>query len=493
MRSAPQAVQGTARHGVRGWHLVVLAVLCALPLAHGTLLVSAPYGDSHDGRNGSIWAAGAEALRSDPIGSRLGAVREDESVYATHPPAILTTLAVAESVAGDRPSTDRSVIFAGTIAALVLTFALLLACRFTPVAALIGVAAMAASPMIRAYGTMVDTPMLAFPVACAVVLIVVRLDDRVRLRWWELVVFGAAPLVSWQLVLLEALVVGGLALDGRRRRHVAAVVVASAVGGALTGIWLLWANGGAGPVVDQWLIRSSVDSDVGLRTAIDTQWQAALHLLGPLMLLLPVAVVVGFQSVRRRWASALSVGVVILYSLLLIDGVAHHDYWAYWVLLPVAIGGAGAVELLGRLAVVRGYPHPVRVALIVAVVGGLLVPGLLSRRLIEDVNRSSAPVADVIASAELAPGQRILWALADFRLGDLWLEDLGFTIRHLTESQYQRLVALGRADDVVVISTSCTVEFLACDRIPFPREPYRHRHFALVTIGELVDRRPAAS
>ena len=71
-------------------------MLCLVPLAKGTMLVSAPYGDSHDGRNGSTWAAGAEALRSDPVGSRLGAVRLDGTVYANHPPGILVAVAAGE-------------------------------------------------------------------------------------------------------------------------------------------------------------------------------------------------------------------------------------------------------------------------------------------------------------------------------------------------------------------------------------------------------------
>lgn len=483
--------QRMAHHHVRPVHLAMLGVVCLLPLVHGTALLSAPYGDSHDGRNGSIWAAGAESFRADPIGSRLGAVREDGSVYATHPPAILPTLGVAEAVAGDRPSTDRSVIFAGTIAAIVLTFALLLACRFSVAAALVGVTGVAASPMIRAYGTMVDTPMLAFPVAVAVVLVAVRLDRDQRARWWELAVIGVAPLVSWQLVLLTSMVVGGLMIDRRRRRHVRAVAGAAAAGVALTGAWLLWANGGAGPIVDQWLVRSSVESDVGLRTALGTQWQAARQLLGPLMLVLPVAVAIAAQPGRRRWAGALSVGVVVLYSVLLSDGAAHHDYWAYWVLLPVALGAAGVVELMGRLAEARAYTAPVRVAALSALLAALLVPGLASAGLIEDVNASSAPVADVIAGARLAPGQDRLWALAEFRLGDRWLEDLDVPVQHLTEAQYRRLVRAGAVEDVVVVSTSCTVSFLACDRIPFPIDPYRHRRFSLVSIGDLVDRRPA--
>lgn len=401
-------------HGLRWPHVVLLGLFLLVPFVNGAVLVSAPYGDSHDGRNGSIWADGAERLRADPFGSRLGAERADGWVYATHPPAILTALAVAETAAGDHPATDRALVLAGTLTAIVLSFALLLACRFRPWAALVGVLAMVAAPLLRAYGSMVDTPMLGFPLAVAIVLVVVRLDERERPRWWELAVFVVAPLVSWQLVLLVGMVLVGLSVDRRRRRHLLSVAGAACIGGVLTGAWLLWANGGAGPIVDQWLVRSSVDSEVGLRAALDTQWGAAMQLLGPLMLVLPATLLLRSGEHRRRWAVGLAAGVVVLYCVLLSDGAAYHDYWAFWVLLPVALGAARLAELLDRALRSRHYPDRVRVLGLVALLGAIIVPGLVRTSLIEDVNVSSAAVSDVISAAQLAEGQDTLWALAEF-------------------------------------------------------------------------------
>src|SRR3546814_8357468 len=180
-----------------------------------------------------------------------------------------------------------------------LTFLVLLASRFRPATALVGVTGLAVSPMVRAYGSMVDTPMLAFPVAVAVVLIAVRLDVRERIRWWEAAVLGVAPLISWQLVLLSGMVIVAVAIDHRRRKHLGPIVAAVAVGCVVTAGWLIWANGGAGPVVDQWLTRSSIASDVGLRTAADTQWFAPPQLLGHLLLVLPVTATPTFRPGPR--------------------------------------------------------------------------------------------------------------------------------------------------------------------------------------------------
>lgn len=468
-----------------------LALICLLPLAHGTALISAPYGDSHDGRNGSVWADGAEALRDDAIGSRLGAERRDGSLYANHPPGILLALAAAETVAGDRPTTDRGLILAATAAAIVMTYLLLRACRFGTLVALIGTAAMAATPMIRAYGTMVDTPMLAFPVAVGLVVVAVRLDGKRPLRRRELVLIGCAPLLSWQLMLLCGLIVVGAAVDRARRPHVVPIAVAASIGFAATAAWLLWANGGAGPVVDQWLMRSSVESGVGLPAAWQAQWEAAADLLAPATLTVPVALLLAVQGGRRRWAGLLSVGVVVLYCLLLPDGAAHHEYWAYWVLLPVALGAAHIAEGLPTLLRGRGFPKAVAGAGAAAVLAILFIPAIAVPSVSERINVTSARLPAVLGRTELAAGQHRLWALAEFRLGDRWLEDLDVPIVHLTEAGYRRLVEAGREDDVVIVSTSCTVPFLACDRIPRPVEPYYERSFELLRIGDLVSRRPA--
>lgn len=71
------------------------------------------------------------------------------------------------------------------------------------------------------------------------------------------------------------------------------------------------------------------------------------------------------------------------------------------------------------------------------------------------------------------------------------MEELGVPIRHLIEAQYQRLAASGRNDDAVIVSTSCTVEFIACDRIPYPVAQYRHRQFRIVRLADLADARPS--
>ena len=96
-----------ARERSNWWVVIALAVLCLVPLAKGTMLVSAPYGDSHDGRNGSTWAAGAEALRSDPSAVDSARSASTGSVYANHPPGILVAVATAE-VVGGRQAERRS-------------------------------------------------------------------------------------------------------------------------------------------------------------------------------------------------------------------------------------------------------------------------------------------------------------------------------------------------------------------------------------------------
>lgn len=477
----------------RWWVLLALVGLCLLPFVHGTVLVSAPYGDSHDGRNGATWAAAAESLRADPIESRLGAVRLDGSTYANHPPGIVLALGTVESVAGDRPAVDRAAMLLATWSALVLLFILLRRLRFTIPVALVGCAAVAATPMVRVYGSMVDTPVLGLPIAVAALLAVVEVHGTGRVRWWHHLVFGLGPLVSWQAALLEVLALVALAMT-RRRRPALVLAAPLASGLALLGLWLLWAHGSFGPVVDQLLFRSGAGdrSDVGLTDALDTQWFGLRAFLGPLLWSLPIAAAACASRLRsRRMTAGLSLATVIAFDVLMANGAAIHDYWSYWVLIPVAIGSALGVEGLARVLRRTSFSGAVQRSVMGLAVVVVVTSALVRTTTHERVNVSSAAIAPLVRDLELPEGQDVLWVLAETATDDRWWMDLDPPpARHLDEASYRREVRAGHGRHLVLVSTSCTLPFLACDRIPGPPSEYADRDFVIMELRDLDRRHP---
>jgi hypothetical protein len=475
-----------------------LLLICLLPLLKGTMLLTAPFGDSHDGRNGAVWAAGSEALRGDPIGSRLGAERLDGTTYANHPPGILAVVATAELVGGDRPAAARGAMLVALWSAIVLLYLLLRAVGLPTWTALVGCAALAVTPMVRSYGSMVDTPMLALPLFVAVLLVVVSAADRDRLAGWQLAVLVAGPLVSWQLVLLEGLVLVGMALDRHRRRHLPGAGAAVAVGTALTFSWLLWAHGSFGPMVDVFVRRSGMEEGnvYGPRAAIDLQWWAAKTFLGPLIWFVPACIVwaVLHPTNRRRWVGGLAVIGVLAYMLAMSHGAAIHDYWNYWLVVAAALGAAGAVEWLYHVLRSTSFGPAVRVTATVLSVAVVLGATYSRTAIHEIVNVSSAFAGAALDRADLPAGQDALWLLAEFKTDDSWVtEGARPPTAHLTEAAYDRAVADGRGHEIVLVSSSCNASVLACDRIPGLAGPYEHRTFSLLRIDDLGPRHDRTS
>lgn len=68
---------------------MLLALATALFLGFGSRTISAPFGESHDGRNAWVWSSGSLSLRMDgPVTSRLGTRSPVTGVYVNHPPLI---------------------------------------------------------------------------------------------------------------------------------------------------------------------------------------------------------------------------------------------------------------------------------------------------------------------------------------------------------------------------------------------------------------------
>lgn len=339
--------------------VVVMGVLVVGLVVSAAGRATMPFGDSHDGQNAGVWAGNSRSLREQGVvASRLGTVAtvEGEAVtYATHPPMIAVEAAAAEAVLGERPWVARLPAWAGSLAALVLGFLLLRECRLRPLAAAVGVALGFGCPMFAAYGTMLDTPIVGLPFGIAVLWLWQRgRSGRPAPTAIVILVTVLAALTSWLGLLTVGLVAAGsLVLRVRRRLErgadrprsaddipLAGFVAGAVLGGALVLLWILWAYGSWGPLASQFLIRAGDrDGGGGLATFIGAQRTYWPRAFTPWQLVLAIPALVAGVGWRPSRAVAL-VAVLAVSGWVggFRDGAIMHDYWAYWMVLPLALG-----------------------------------------------------------------------------------------------------------------------------------------------------------
>lgn len=352
---------------------------------------AAPFGNSHDGRNAGVWAGGSRSLRQNgPVASRLGTrtiVDGRTTVYADHPPLVYVETAATEQLFGEHPWTTRLPAWAATLVAILLTYRLLRWREVSEVGAAVGVAVAFGGPMIVAYGTMLDTPMIGLPFGIAVLVAVARGRAGRPYPWWATAGLAfLACLTSWLGVLTCGLAVVAEFVASRRARREpgdASGILVELVCGTAAGIvalvgWLAWAYGSLRPLVDQFLTRTGASGDVGtggrLSLLVRTQRFYLPRVFSPLqlVLLLP-ALVVCVRDPVIRVVGAIAVAGWALWLLGFSDGAIHHDYWSYWLVVPLALGVAVMVDAGLRVAAGRGWAPLAVVGVTLATLAALVL------------------------------------------------------------------------------------------------------------------------
>jgi 4-amino-4-deoxy-L-arabinose transferase-like glycosyltransferase len=395
------------RWGVYG----VAGLVVVLVVVNAASWVAAPPGDSHDGRNAGVWGLSARALLDDPIGSRLGGVQPTGDRYANHPPAIVVAAAVTTFVTGGHPLGLRLPAILATATAAVLLVVLLRRAGLPDVAVAAGVVMGGTAPMLLTYGTMLDTPVLALPVGAAVSLVGLDVRHGRHVRTAVLAGAGlAAGLISWQAVLLTALVAltvaVGTPVRERGLRAAAALVAGAVVGSVLSLGWAWWAYGGLDGLFDTFARRQEAVPDWGAAQRVYLG-----SLFGP-VLLGAVAAAVAVVLVRRRHRSLLGAPLlaVVGWSVLFREAAAVHDYWNFLGVL-VAVIAVGVVVEAGIDAVRRWVPSlaplvGVALAVAVVVVAGAAVvhPSEAERTTVAGVpgGRAAEALAHPASPAEVA-------------------------------------------------------------------------------------------
>jgi hypothetical protein len=442
----------------------LLVVVGAFFVLSAASRIAAPFADSDEGINGAVWGQNSRALRElGPIDSRLGAVRDNASTYATHPPAIVVEAAAFESVLGEHPWVTRAPAWIATLVSIALLW--LLARELTDDTLVAGAATFAAtcSHMVFTYGPMLDTMVTALPFALGVALVWVRTwrSEPVPRPAAVFALSLAAALCSWQAIFLLGLC--GLSLAWRDRRSPAGAarsswpyLTAAAVGTVVTVAWGWWAYGSLSVLRDKLLRRSGESSGTSLGDMVSFQLPWLAQLLGFGLLALVVCVV-ALRLPRYRPLAAVSLLSVFAYAAVFREGSGGHQYWNYWAIVPAMVGFAVVFDTVARSSRQAGAHGAAAIAIIVVLAGLIGVVNLTRPAQAADLIVDGQRPYDLLTAPDaLAPGQATIPYVAEpYRIDD-WVRynRLPSPVPLLDRAQLERLAA-ERPDDRVLVLGTC--------------------------------------
>lgn len=463
--TAPEASVDDASVAERVVAGALLVGLALLFLVSAWPRITAPFADSDDGINGAVWGYDSRSLRElGIVDSRLGGVRIDGTLYATHPPLIVVETAAIESIVGEHPWSTRAAAWLGALVSIALLYLIVRALGLAPVPAAAATVAGAAGHMLLVYGGMLDTMITSFPFALATALVWYRQYTGVhRLKpGWVLALATITCLGGWQAIFLVGLC--GVALAARFRSQPSAVrdalpyLAAVIIGVGLTLAWAYWVYGSFSVLDDKLTRRTGGGESISIGDMVSFQMPWLGQLLG-VGFLAWVACAVSLRDARFRPLAALSLSSVILYALFLKEGSAGHQYWNYWGLFPAVVGCAYVMDaLVASLA--RRFPKDAAIRTGTVIGLALLVVAINLTRpnqaagLIEDGYAAYEAVDDT----DLGPGQTALPYVGEPYRADDWLRyrggPAGVPLQSTAELEQ---LAADHPDHVVLVLGSCAV------------------------------------
>jgi 4-amino-4-deoxy-L-arabinose transferase-like glycosyltransferase len=377
-----------------------------------------------DSYNDAVFSLGGRALLDrGPVAAKLGADFGAGDLYADHPPLVYVATAASQAVVGDRAAAAPILAFAASIAAALLLYVLLRELGLHAVTAAVTVAVGLSIPLFLDYGTMLDTLMLGLPFAVAYLLVWQRSMDERSGPAALAAAAAAVALVAWEGAILVVLAMAVTATV--RRRAGVRIVIASGVGlgSALiaTVLWVSWV-GGISDLFDKGLYRGGQSSDVSVGQYVRDQWQHTRHYFGVAgLVLLAVGACALLIAPRFRAIGVVALATPVIYALAFREGADLHDYWNYWLLIPMVLGIGALTTLAGRVV------KPVVVAVAVAGATGAIISGFAVSSPIAQARTLADRTVDVLApTRHRVAGQRwvpVLPTSADDVVGGsgLWL------------------------------------------------------------------------
>ena len=442
---------------------MLLAACCAfLVVIHGRF--AAPFGNSHDGRNAGVWATGSRALRDDgPIASRVGGVRPDGTSYAHHPPLTYVESAISETVFGEHAWSSKLPALASTLAAAGLLFVLLRDVGLRRVPAAAGAAIGLLSPMLLTYGAMLDTPMTSLVFGVALLVAWQRSFAGRPLPWAVVGALGLlAALSGWEAMLLAWL--AGLVLvvqawrsgGSRAALRAAPMLLGALVGTVLTVGWAVWVYGSLSELHDQLLLRSGDDGLATRAGALDAQTRWLLELFGTAILGLGACAVAAVVDHEVRPVATLALAATLAYPVVLYNGAFYHDYWNYWLVIPIAIGAGWALDRLAAGFAGRGASPTAAGVLVVAITAVIVVPAVLRP------SRAARAIDQGVAAGRAASS--VAWEASQGGTGDIgrtyevepWLDYYArLPYQHFAEPDAFLAFAQAHPDAWILVSNNC--------------------------------------
>ena len=157
----------------------------------------------------------------------------------------------------------------------------------------------------------------------------------------------------------------------RHRIGLSATSAGFLVGVLTLAAWLWWVAGSFDPIFDQARMRSgSGSAAIGWSSFLEFQGIYLGALIGPVVLL---AGIIGLGLVLRNRSARLTVfgivGVTLAYPVLLRDGASNHDYWNYWIVIPLALGAGFTVQCLWCWVARRYDSEPLALGVALTVCG----------------------------------------------------------------------------------------------------------------------------
>lgn len=480
----PRRVSATSDRS-RWLALALLSLLAVVGMFVGFDRASAPFGNSDEGLNSSVWAMCSRSLRADPLGSALGGQRLDGVDYATHPPLTCATAALMESIFGENEWATRAPAWLASLSLIPLTYILLRRLDLAPLMAASGTFVGIGSPMVITYGSMLDTPMVALPIA---VLVAIALAGEARGaatdRAWSPAAVGVvsalAGLAAWQTGLFALF--AGLATWrwGRAPRRGAPYVGGAGLGLFLSIGWGVWSHGSLEALRGKLASRSTGDARIFESLGFQFDWLTILLGIG---LLGAVGAVAAVADPKIRPVIVPALLATAAWSLGFHGGAAGHQYWNYFIVLPVAIGsGWGLAHLAAAVdrhpaTTISGSVVAVVLALVVSMLG-ILVPNQASEAIDE-----GHPTGSLLRSSNLSAVATLPIVGDDDRIWSIVVYYTDLDTRPIDRRELEDLSQRDPSAEVLIALPCPDGRPTVCDDLP---EADRQQD-RLTTAGEVVD------
>lgn len=402
------------RRSAIGWAIIAAFTILAFVRVSGSL--DEPFGFSHDGFNGSVWGLSARSIRTRGlIASRLGAVTftpTGHATYTDHPPLISLETAIAERIAGSRPVVDRAPAYVGSALTIALMFWLLQILGQDPLVAGVAVVGVFANPMFLLFGTMLDTPVTSLWLG---VLLLGLAVSRPRNPWIPMVAVLVAVAASWLAAGMALVLAFGLLISRPRvsieRRFVAGWWIGLVGGGVCIVAWLWWAAGSFAGVTHAFLHRAGIapgtHASAGLFTAAQVMYLTDMFPFVVIALLPTLVIAATSRAVRR--AGLPSVIVVVAWCLVFHNGASGHEYWNYWVLVPMTLGLSALISWFVERAHFGLRTPSARWLLVGMAVAASSVGGFAVRSMGEHDRESGLDAGRLAEEVRLPKGQRLAY------------------------------------------------------------------------------------